>query len=190
MFIQDYSKEIVSILVPIVAATCNKIAKGKSRFLCAQRHDFTFFLREQKEPNGEIKTPAGTVHTMSYFVRNDGKNQISGIEVVWNWRPDAINIWPPRPFDESKDSDGRFSISLKNMSPGEDLLIELIAFGTVLPRMVSCRCDQSVARHVELNFFEKLPSWKLWGFRALAFLGLATFVYGALRLLQILLIEP
>lgn len=76
---------------------------------------------------------------MSYFIRNDGKDPITGIEVVWNWKPHAINIWPPRPFEPFTDKDARFSITLKSLSPGEDLLVELIAFGGKLPEMMSCR---------------------------------------------------
>ena len=126
---------------------------------------------------------------MSFFIRNDGKDPITGIEVVWNWKPHAINIWPPRPFEPFTDKDGRFSITLKSLSPGEDLLIELIAFGGKLPDMMSCRCDQSVARHVELNFSERLPRWKEWRVRALTLIGAVAAVYWTLRLLQVVLVD-
>lgn len=164
--------------------------KGKTRFICAQRRNFTFLISAQLNDSGVVVQPAGSVHTMSYFIRNDSKEPITGIEVVWNWKPDAMNIWPPRPFAEFIDGDRRYSTRLSSLSPGEDLLFELIAFGAELPRMVSCRCDQSVARHVELNFYERLPSWKQWRIKVLAFIGACTAIYLMLKILQVVLISP
>lgn len=186
MDIASYSKEIVSVVVSIGTILVNRLPKGKSQLICAQRHSSNFVLREVIRDDGS-KIPGFSVRTQSYFVRNDGKEPLTGIELVWNWKPEGTNLWPPRPYADHIENDGRYSISIKTMSPREEILFEMITFGE-MPNMVICRCDQSMARHVELNFFEKVPPWKVWGFRLLSFAGVAAIVYGVLALLQIVVL--
>ncbi|MCU1006581.1 hypothetical protein JAK59_16180 [Stenotrophomonas maltophilia] len=187
MFLLDHSKEIASLLAPVLTATFGWLSKGRARLLCAQRHGFTFYIPPEADSSGQQRD-AITVHTISYFIRNDGKIPLNGVEVVWQWKPDGMHLWPPRPFSQEQTHDGRHVVGIKSLAPGEDFLVEVIGFGSALPQMQSCRSEQAVARHVELNFYEKLPAWRYRMVRILTLAGIAGIAYAVLLLLQIILV--
>lgn len=144
MFLLDHSKEIASLLAPVLTATFGWLSKGRARLLCAQRHGFTFYIPPEADSSGQQRD-AITVHTISYFIRNDGKIPLNGVEVVWQWKPDGMHLWPPRPFSQEQTHDGRHVVGIKSLAPGEDFLVEVIGFGSALPQMQSCRSEQAVA---------------------------------------------
>ena len=100
-FIQNYAKEIVSLLVPLVAALVNSFLKGKARLRVAQPHGFTFLVQQPLvDQQGKQISPNQSAHTRSFLVQNSGREPATKIELVFNWKPMCLNIWPSRHMTE------------------------------------------------------------------------------------------
>ena len=70
-FLETYGKEIVSLLVPIIAWVLNNLFKAKAKLHVALPHKFTFLVQQPRlDEQGNTITPTQTVHTNSFIIRN------------------------------------------------------------------------------------------------------------------------
>lgn len=160
-FIQTYLKEIVAIFSPIVAWILNNRLQPKARLVYGTRHTFTFLIQEPlRNDAGEIVSPTQTVNTASVQLINQGRVAATKLEIVFNWKPQHLNIWPARPYDEHISPDGRYSVLFGSLSPGEVVGFELLAVNAQLPALTTVRSEQSVAKNTPLLPQPVQPRWK------------------------------
>jgi hypothetical protein len=148
-FLSTYSKEIVAFLAPFIAWVLNNRFQNRARLIQSTRHAFTFLIHQPLiSPDGKQISPTQTVNTASFSVFNAGRQVANKLEVVFNWKPQHLNIWPSRHYTENTAPDGRFSLSFDNLAPKETIGFELLAVNGQLPAMVTVRSDQSVASNM------------------------------------------
>lgn len=189
-FFETYGKEIVSFLVPIVTWLLNNFFKGKARLHIAQPHKFTFLVQEPLvNPQGAMVSPSQNVHTNSFLVRNSGRESATKIELVFNWKPMCLNVWPPRHFTEHVEPDNRYVLVFESLSPGEVLGCEVLSVNQELPNLMTVRSDQCVAQFLNM-YPQPVVSPRMRTFTsALQALGLAAAVYAAILLVQFLVLK-
>lgn len=188
--LQTYAKEIVSLLVPLITWALNRFLKGRARLRLAQPHSFTFIVQEPlRNPQGNVVRPTQTVQTRSFMLQNDGRETAMKVELVFNWRPMCINLWPSRHVTEHVEPDGRFVLLLESLAPGEVLGCEVLSVNVDAPELITARSDQAIGQRVNM-YPQPVVSH---GIRTLAgalmFVGLGTSVYAAIVLLQFLVLK-
>ncbi|MGF6599805.1 hypothetical protein P3T23_004539 [Paraburkholderia sp. GAS448] len=188
-WIQTYSKELVSLIVPFIAWVLNNKLKGKVRLQLATPHSFTFLVQEPlRGPDGNEIRPTQTVHTQSVTVRNAGREPATRLEMVFNWEPMCANVWPPRHFEKHIEPDGRYVLIFDSLSPRETVGCEILSVNRELPFVVTVRCDQCVAQPITM-YPQPVVSDKM---RIVAFvlmmLGLAAAVYLSILVAQFLIL--
>ena len=189
-FIETYGKEIVSLLVPLITWTLNRFFKGKARLQIAQPHKFTFLIQEPLiDPHGKQIQPTQTVHTNSFIVRNSGREPSTSVELVFNWKPMCLNVWPPRHFKEHQEPDNRYVLIFDSLSPGEVLGCEVLSVNSELPNLVTVRSDQCVAQFINMYPQPVLNNAVRTVATVLMALGLAAAVYGTILLMQFLVLK-
>lgn len=189
-FLETYGKEIVALIVPFIAWALNTFFKGKARLRIAQPHTFTFTIQEPlKDPQGKVVAATQTIQTRSFMVQNAGREQATKVELVFNWKPMCLNIWPPRHFEEHVEADKRYVIVFSSLSPGETVGCEVLSINVELPNLVTVRCDQAVG--VAVNMYpQPVPNRVIRAAStALLALGLASAVYWAILLIQFLVLR-
>lgn len=101
MFLQTYGKEIVALVVPLITWGLNTFLRSRARLNVATPHSFTFLIQQPLMDNsGNQVSPTQTIHTNSFVVYNDGRDTATKIEIVLNWKPMCVNIWPSRHYEE------------------------------------------------------------------------------------------
>ncbi len=108
---------------------------------------------------------------------------------MFNWKPLCVNLWPPRHFDEKTEADNRYIMVFDSLAPGEYLTCEIFSINYDLPRLLTVRSDQCVAKTVEMMPQPVIADWQR---RLGVVLGLAGFVllvYGSIVLLQFLVLR-
>lgn len=190
MFLQIYGKEIISLLVPFIAWTLNTLFRSKARLLIARPHAFTFLVQQPLlDQDGKQISPTQTMHTSSLFLSNAGREAATKVEVVFNWKPLCINLWPARHYDERIESDGRFSIILNSLSPRENVGIEMFTVNNEMPVLIVARCDQCVAQFTNMVPQPIVEAWKRRVAIFLVFAGLAISIYTAIFVIQFLVLK-
>jgi hypothetical protein len=188
--IADYAKEIVSLIVPLLTWFLNVGIKPRAKLFWTTRHAFTFLVQEPlHNETGEILQPVQNVRTASLKVMNAGRETAHKVELVFNWRPQYHNLWPVRSCEERTDLDGRFMLVFENLSPKEEIGIEILSVNRELPALLQVRSSECLAREVDLMWFVRISQWRIQVARLLMMVGLATAVYWTITLLQFLVLK-
>lgn len=189
-FVQTYGKEIVSVLVPILTWALNRFGKGKARLEIAQPHTFTFLVNEPLvDAQGNVLHPNQTVETNSILVRNTGRETTRNLELVFNWKPKCVNIWPPRHYETKDQLDGRHVLKFDSLSPDESIGCEVLSINGKAPALLTARSDECVAKVVPMFPQPVIAPAARNVLRLLVAVGLAAAVYGAIVLVQFLVLK-
>ncbi|WP_376094568.1 hypothetical protein ACE7GA_01390 [Roseomonas sp. CCTCC AB2023176] len=182
-----YSKEIASLLAPVVTWLLTRYFSQKAALLLDFRHQFTFLLNEPtRAPDGRVLGPVTTVKTLSTSVFNNGRATATKLEVVFNWRPQHFNIWPVRHYEERTSPDGRFSLLFENLTAKEAIGFELLSVNADLPGIIQVRSEQGVAKVRQLTPFPLPPPWKIKVALILMGFGVGAVVYLFISGLQLI----
>ena len=188
--LQNYAKEIVALLVPLVTWLLNTFFKARARLLLANPHTFTFLVQQPLlDAQGNQISPTQTVNTRSLMAWNAGKETATKLEWVFNWKPLCINIWPSRHFEERAAPDGRHVLVFESLAPNEYLICEVLSINVPLPDLVTLRSDQCVAQTISMYPQPVIPIWKRRVATVLVLAGLGLAVYAVIVLLQFLILK-
>jgi hypothetical protein len=187
--LQQYAKEIFALFIPILTWILNNIFRPRAKLQLARPHGFTFLVDEPlKDEEGNVVSPNQTVETTSHVLRNAGKEPATGVEIVFNWKPPCINIWPPRHSTEHTENDGRYVLKFDSLAPNELISFELFSINRELPRLINARSDQCTAETIEMYPQPVVQSWKQRLAVFLVFSGIAFAVYVGIIILQFLVL--
>ena len=184
----QYSKEIVSILVPILVWVLNGGLRRKARLLWTEQHSSSILTEEKYQDGDETKSRPVAVCNRSLYFKNAGSQAAKSIELVFNWQPQCMSLVPHRCYQEKSNPDGRYIIQIDNLAPKEWFVCNLFSVRE-LPQLVTVRCEQTVPRYLESSPQEVHPRWKMTIVAYLMAVGLATSVYLLLVVSQYILIK-
>jgi hypothetical protein len=189
-FIQTYAKEIVALLVPLITWALNRAFRTKAKLRIANPHGFTFLIQQplSDAQNNQV-SPTQTVRTSSHILMNGGTEPATNVEIVFNWKPPCLNIWPPRHTTEHTETDGRYVLMFESLAPNEFVDFELLSINADTPQVLTARCDQCAAQNIAMYPQPVAKPWQRRLFVALAFAGLALIIYLLLLLLQYLVLK-
>lgn len=189
-FLGTYGKEIVALLVPIITLMLNSFFKAKAKLQVALPHQFTFIVQQPLlNEEGQQISPTQTVKTNSFIIRNAGRESATKLELVFNWKPMCLNLWPVRHYEEFPQPDGRYVLIFDSLAPGEILGIELLSVNGSLPDLTTVRSAQCVAENINM-YPQPIVSTATRRIAAtLIVLGIAAFVYLSIVLIQFLVLR-
>lgn len=186
-FFINYIKEVISITTPFLGWILNTRFQKKVRIVWSVRHAFTFLIQEPLlGADQQVIFATQTVHTASISVTNSGKITATNVEIVFNWRPQYINVWPIRSFEEKIAADKRFSIHLENLASGEPFGFELFSINRDLPEIIHVRSEQSVAKLVYMTPQIIPKPWLVQVVRYLSLIGFGATLYMLAILIQLI----
>lgn len=189
-YVQTYGKELVALLVPFIAWFLNRFFQVKAKLNISSPHGFVFLVDkpiiDQAENNEKERL---NVSTKSYILVNAGRVTLTNIEVVFNWKPMCINLWPIRSHKENIEDDRRCILLFNSMAPGEMIGLEILEISKKLPELVSARCDQCSARNVIMYPQPAVSNIARFVHAFLVALGLGAGVYLVILLIQFLVLQ-
>ncbi len=189
-FINTYGKEIVSLIVPFITWFLNVGIKARAKLIWTSPHSFTFLVQEPlKNDQGEVLNPTQRVCTASIKVRNIGRDTANKVELVFNWKPQYINLWPVRHYEQKTDQDRRHILIFDNLSPKEEVGLEIMSINADLPDLLVVRCAECTAQNVPLMWLRYVSPWKIQLARLLLLIGLSASVYLLIELIQFLVLR-
>ncbi|UKK92053.1 hypothetical protein L7D45_09030 [Brucella pseudogrignonensis] len=122
-----------------------------------------------------------SVRTQQVWFQNLGRKPIESVEIVFNWKPQHLEVWEPRQYEMSSTPDGRLVLSLPNLSSKEWFTVSMIdTFGDI-PEVLSVRWKGGIGQNitmVPMQVHSKAVLLALW---ALILLGSTTIIFLILR---------
>lgn len=196
----QYRQEILAVLIPLIGFWGRRFSRPKVNLIRSTLHEFTYrheFHEKQYDDNyvpllNEDGTPKTRlvpiiISTGFYALRNDGKLPATDVEVLFNLRPEILNLWPPRQFTDVTADDGRYTIKLSSLAPSEQILIAAMQTRNEIPHLLHSRCNEMVARNILLQPQAVVPRWRAWVSIVFFWFGMGAFVYLGLRLLSLVI---
>lgn len=188
-FIQEYGKEIFSFLIPLFTVFVVHIFRAKAKLQLGVPHIFTFMVDVPLlDDEGNQIAPTQAVNTISHLIINAGKESATNIEILFNWKPQHLNLWPPIHYEERTEKDDRYVLLFDNLAPQEQIKCELLSINTDLPELLNVRSKECVAKRVnlvsQLLITNPLKAFIMYLF----FAGIAFTVYIILLLLDFVLL--
>lgn len=189
-FISTYGKEIVALLVPFITWFLNVGIKPRAKLIWTSPHSFTFLVQEPlRDAEGNVLRQTQKVETASIKVINTGRDTANKIELIFNWKAQYINLWPVRHYEQKTDPDGRHILIFENLSPKEEIGIEVMSINADLPALLLVRSAECTAKNVALRWFQFVPTWKINIARLLMLVGFSTAIYWIISLIQFLVLK-
>lgn len=189
-FLETYGKEIVSLLVPVVTWLLNGFFKAKAKLQVALPHQFTFLVQQPRiDAEGHELSPTQTVKTNSFIIRNAGRESATKVELVFNWKPMCLNLWPVRHYEEHIEPDRRYVLIFDSLAPSEVLGVEVLAVNDDLPNLVTVRSAECTAQNISMYPQPVVSNYLRIAATVLMALGLASAVYLAILLVQFLVLR-
>jgi len=186
----QYGKEIFAFIVPVFTLILNKYFKNSAKISYGELHQFTYLINEPLlNKDGELVRQTQTVHTQSYVFRNDGKEAATNMEVIFNYPPMYLNVWPSRLFTVKNDLEQRYVMVFDYLAPKETIRCEVLAINTQVPMLLSVRCKEGIAQNIVLAPQRVFHPAFINSIRLLIFLGSVSLVYIIVVLLQWLLLK-
>lgn len=185
--ISQYSKEIVSILVPLLAWVLNGGLRRKARLIWTEQHSSSILTEENFSDGDEIKSRPTVVCTRSLYFKNVGSQPAKRVELVFNWRPQCMNLIPHRLYEEKVSPNGKFIIQIENLAPGEWFISDLFSVRE-LPNLVTVRCEQTIPKYIESSPQPVNSRRKLMMATYMMISGFIINVYASLVIIQYLII--
>ncbi|WP_312345414.1 hypothetical protein, partial [Stenotrophomonas acidaminiphila] len=177
-------------LVPLVAWALSTFFKARARLLVARPHSFTFLVQEPLlDQNGTQISPTQTINTSSFALSNSGRETATKVEIVLNWKPQCVNLWPARHYEERIEPDNRYTMTIDSLAPREDVGFSMFSINNDLPAILIARCDQCVAQPINMEPQPIVSTWRRRTLAFLAFAGLSTLIYATIVLLQFLVLK-
>lgn len=188
-FIQQYAKELFALLVPLLTWILNNRFRARAKLQLGIPHSFTFMVQEPfRDAEGKVLRETQSVHTASHVITNSGKETATKVELVFNWKPLCINIWPSRHYEEHSEEDSRYVMVFDSLAPNEQIGFELLSVNSELPALVNARSDQCTATTIAMYPQPIVEAWKRRLAVTLLFFGFSFAIYLAILVLQFLIL--
>lgn len=188
-FIQQYAKEIFALFVPLLTWGLNNRFRARAKLQLGVPHRFTFLVQEPlRDPEGNVLRQTQNLQTASHVISNSGRETATNVEIVFNWKPLCINIWPSRHYEEHVEQDGRYVMVFDSLAPNEQIGFEALSVNADLPALINARCDQCTAIEVPMYPQPVLSVWKRRVAATLLFLGFSFSIYLTIIVLQFLVL--
>ena len=190
-FFVTYGKELVSGGITIGMWLLKRRFQSKVVLEYGIPHGFTFMLSQQYvDPKTQEVSPKTLVHTRSFFVRNAGSQPATKVELIFNWEPQHINLWPVRQYESFTDENNRYVMKVENLAPKENLGIEALAVQPgSLPELLSVRCEQAMGVGVPMTQYKAIPMWQVRLYQVLIAFGAASLLYLIITAIQFLVLR-
>jgi hypothetical protein len=184
-FLQQYLKEIAAVACVFVAYLLNQHLKPRAKLIYGVRDETSLLVEEPlRDANGNQIAARQILHTTSLSITNVGKETAKNVEITFNWKPQFLNVWPARHFEERPSQHERHTIFLESMAPAEMFGIDMMSINRQLPMITVVRSDECEAKKVEMEPTIVHPKWFVAIVAVLMVSGLGVIFYAIISLID------
>lgn len=183
--IQTYSKELTAIVAVVLTFGLNRFLRLRPRLRYGVRHSFNHLAEHtMADAEGNPVARTSVIRTASINLINTGLSSAKNVEITFNWKPQFLNIWPPRHFLTKDSAYNRHTIYLDSLAPKEVFGIEVVVIDNEIPIITNVRCDEGEGVLVAMQPQQVAKQWQIIIIWILITMGLASAGYLAAYTLQ------
>jgi hypothetical protein len=176
-YLNSLSYPTQSFLLGLLATLIIWLCKPRTKLLWSKTHGYCHSVGTGDNTNL-------LVYNDYYIVQNCGRKCADKVEVVFNYKPQTISIWPQRDYRETTNREGRYILSFDNLAPREFININLLQANTTPPDLLNLRNPDGVGRQINTRPLQVYSASINILIILLLFIGFCNCIYVLLRLLN------
>jgi hypothetical protein len=165
-----------AILIAFVTGIATRLLTARGKLVWSVSHQH-FYSVPRIDPNG-----AFPVRTQQIWIQNVGRASIEQLEIVLNWKPQHLEVWVPRKYEEAILPDERLVLQFPTLAGGESFTISMIDTFRELPIVCNARWKAGLGRHIAMGPQQLWPSAVRYLVLALLLIGITTILYIILQI--------
>jgi hypothetical protein len=169
--------QLLAVLLTAAIGVIGYFLRPRVRIIWGQKTNFTHVLRPKKD--GQVPVRVDTAH---YIIQNSGRAPAKEVEVVLNYAPDEVSIWPQRSYQLSTNNENRLIVKLEFLAPREFIDLILLNVANELPDVLSVKSPDCVGKLVNIGYHRVFP-------KAVYFLMIGGMFFGAVFFIEKLILH-
>jgi hypothetical protein len=91
-----------------------------------------------------------SVYTRTVWLRNAGREIVEGVEIVFNWHPPNVHVYPNLPYTIEGNEDERSVMRINTLNPGEFVFLAMLSSVRELPMLTNVRFRGGQGKQVKV----------------------------------------
>jgi hypothetical protein len=174
----EVPEPFLSLLITGLGSVILLLLKPKVKLVWGEKNRFLHLIRAT-DPN-QKKT---AIHTAHYIIQNMGRLGAKDVEVVFNYPPTEISVWPQRKYTPETTRENRLIVKFDFIAPREFVEIAVLNLDTDLPDLLNVKCLDGVGKPVQINYHRAYNKFVNFLILGSMFLGVAFVIEHMLVLL-------
>ena len=170
-----------AVLLLVLGVVIQRFVTAKGKLVWGLSHGHHYLI-PRLDADGSFP-----VRTRQIWFQNLGRASLENVEIVLNWKPQHLEIWDPRHYEDGETPDGRYSLRFPFLAGGEFFTLSMIDTFQDLPNVVSVRSTNGLGKDIPMGPQRLFPRWVLFLSATSAIIGAITV---AVLLLQAVLALP
>jgi hypothetical protein len=166
------SPQIIAAFLTIATTILLRLMQPRPKVVWGTSHNFTFRLPTTNPPGGEF-----LLHTQAIFLQNIGFSPAEDVEVILNYKPENLSLWPQLNYSTDTNPEGRCIIKIKNLGGREFTSLEMLHSQGDMPTTLRVRTPRGECKQVPMAPMQVLSRWTRMTLILLMFLGAFTIFY-------------
>lgn len=146
-------------------------------YLLRRRPDLRWGLLSSVSNNHELDDGGILrITSASHLVQNVGGAPAKDVQVVFNYKPNSISVWPQQAYVGEENPESRWLIRIPSIGPHENVTINSIMIGVDHPNILTVKTPEGLGKFADFSFHRDLGKFRNGLILALMFLGFVFFV--------------
>jgi hypothetical protein len=146
--------QLLSLGLATLISIVGYFLKPRVKIIWGQKTNFSHILRPKKEGDTAVR-----VSTAHYIIQNAGRAPAKDVEIVLNYAPDEVSVWPQRLYELKLNNEQRQILKLEFLAPKEYVEILLLNIRNDLPDVLSVKSPDCVGKAVNIGYHHIYPKW-------------------------------
>lgn len=166
------SPNIVAAILTFILTIIHRIAQPRPKIVWGTSHGFSFIVPRTDPPG-----PDFLVHTQTVFIQNVGRESASDIEVILNYRPHNLSLWPQLVYSTTSNPENKYIIKIENLGRREFTQIEMLHSVGDMPAVLRIRTPRGECKQAPMAPMQVFPA-------SVRFFLLITLLLGVYKILE------
>jgi hypothetical protein len=167
-FLNSIPTPLLSFLLGLLATFIVWIARPRTKVAWSKTHAYCHTVIQNPAPANQAapnhlpqNLPPLLVYNEYFVIANRGRRTAEKIEVVFNFKPQTLSLWPQRNYREMTNPEGRYIILIDNLAPKENFNVNILQATTEPPALLAVRTPEKVGKQIRTQVFPIYPKWLL-----------------------------
>jgi hypothetical protein len=161
--------QILAAILTIATTLLLRVLQPRPKVVWGTSHQYSHRIPRTPELGGEW-----LLHSQTVFVQNIGFAPAQDVEIILNFKPENLSLWPQLNYTTSINREQRFIVKIENLGRREFTALEMLHSTGNMPETLRVRTPRGECRQVPMAPVQTFSRRVRFAVIGLMFLGIFT----------------